>query len=104
GKGGTVVVDSNGAVNTAGSFISIGQNGSDNATLLLKGTGSLTTTSDFNVGDIDSSVGTMNIMDSANLTANTIFVGSANAAGSTASGTINQTGGTVTQVSTAIGV
>src|SRR5207248_1211328 len=50
GKSGTVVVDANGVVNTAGSYISIGLNGSDGATLTLKGNGALTTTSDFNAG------------------------------------------------------
>jgi autotransporter-associated beta strand protein len=100
--GGTVVIDSGGSI-TNGSFDSIGLNGTDNGTLTLKGTGALSTTSDFNVGDIDSSTGTLNISGSATLTANAFFVGSANAAGSTASGVVNQSGGTLNQVSTAVG-
>lgn len=100
--GGTVVIDSGGSL-TNGSFEDVGQNGTDAATLTLRGTGSLLTTSDFNVGDLDSSVGTLNVSNSATLTANAFFVGSANAAGSTASGTVNQAGGTVTEISTAIG-
>ncbi len=99
---GTVVIDS-GAVVTNNNFDSIGLHGTDNGTLTLKGTGSLGTSSDFNVGDIDSAVGTLNIQDSAVLRMNAFFVGSANAAGSTASGTVNQTGGTITEVSTAVG-
>ena len=99
---GTLIVDS-GAVLTNNNYIDVGQNGTDNATLTLRGTGRLVTTSDFNVGDLDSSTGTLNIQDSASLQVNQFFVGSANASGSTASGTVNQTGGTVTEVSTAVG-
>lgn len=99
---GTVVIDSGGSI-TNGSYQDVGQLGTDNATLILRGTGNFGTTSDFNAGDLDSSVGTVNIQDTANLTANQIFVGSANATGSTASGTFNQSGGTVTEVSTGVG-
>jgi hypothetical protein len=66
-------------------------------------TDNFATTSDFNVGDVGASVGTFNIQDAATLTANAFFVGSANSAGSTASGTVNQTGGTVTALSTTTG-
>lgn len=100
--GGTVVIDSGGSI-TNGSYDSIGLNTTDNGTLTLKGTGALSTTSDFNVGDIDNSTGTLNISGSATLTANAFFVGSANAAGSTASGVVNHSGGTLNQVSTAVG-
>jgi autotransporter-associated beta strand protein len=100
---GTMVIDSGGVV-TNSNYDDVGQNTTDNATLTLKGTGSLGTSSDFNVGDLDSSTGTLNIQDTALLRANAIFIGSANATGSTASGTVNQTGGTVTEVSTAVGV
>jgi fibronectin-binding autotransporter adhesin len=99
---GTLVVDTGGSI-TNGSFHDVGQNGADNATMTLRGSGNFGTTSDFNVGDIDSSVGTLNIQGTANLTANAFFVGSANAAGSTASGTVNQSGGTLTEVSTGVG-
>ena len=99
---GTVIIDTGGSV-TNGSFHDVGQNTTDSATLTLRGTGNFGTTSDFNAGDLDSSAGTVNIQGSATLTANQIFVGSANAAGSTASGIVNQSGGTVTEASTAVG-
>lgn len=99
-KFGVVDIPTGGLV-TNGFFDDIGQDTNDNATLNITG-GSLTTLSDFNAGDLGASVGTVNIS-SGTLTVNALFVGSANLAGSTASGTINQTGGTVTQVNTAVG-
>jgi fibronectin-binding autotransporter adhesin len=101
-KEGGVTIDSGSFV--ANSFVSIGQNGTDNGTLNLIGTASFLGNNDFNVGDVVSSVGTLNIQDNANLTVSSFYVASANAAGSTASGTVNQNGGTVTQTSTATGV
>lgn len=98
---GGLMLDS-GVIN-AGNFCSIGHVGTDNGTLTLKGIASFTTTSDFNVGDVGSSVGTANIQDTAGLTANAVYIGSANSAGSTASGTVNQTGGAVTELSATAG-
>jgi fibronectin-binding autotransporter adhesin len=103
GKGGTIVIDSGGSVNNGGNYSSIGQSGTDVATLTLKGTGAFTNNADFNVGDIDSSVGTLNIQDTAVLNVNAFWIASANAAGSTASGTLNMSGGTLIQRSTAVG-
>jgi fibronectin-binding autotransporter adhesin len=100
--GGSVIIDSGGSI-TNGSYEDVGQNGTDAGTLTLRGTGSLSTTSDFNLGDLDSSTGTLNVSNSATLTMNAFFIGSANAAGSTASGTVNQTGGTITEISTGVG-
>lgn len=100
--GGTVIIDSGGSI-TNGSYHDVGQNGTDAGTLTLRGTGSLSTTSDFNVGDLDSSTGTLNVQGSATLTMNAFFIGSANAAGSTASGTVNQSGGTINQISAGVG-
>jgi fibronectin-binding autotransporter adhesin len=101
-KSGGVTLDSGSF--TANSFVSIGQNGTDDGTLNLIGTASFVGNNDFNVGDVVSSIGTLNIQDNANLTVSAFYVGSANGAGSTASGTVNQNGGTVTQTSTATGV
>ncbi len=102
-KNGNVTIDTGGSIATT-VFQSIGVDTGDNATVTLKGSGALTqTTSDFNVGDIGNSVGTLNIQDSASLSVNAFFVASANAAGSTASGTVNQTGGSVTESATAAG-
>jgi len=102
-KTGTVVLTNSASINTGGSYDDVGQLGTDNATLTLAGTASLTTTSDFNVGDLDSSSGVLNIQGSASLSVNAFFVGSANATGSTASGTVNQSGGSVTEVNGGIG-
>jgi fibronectin-binding autotransporter adhesin len=100
--GGSVIIASGGSI-TNGSYDSIGVDTNDNGTLTLNGTGSLSTTSDFNVGDIGSAIGTLNVANSATLTMNAFFIGSANAAGSTASGTVNQSGGTITEISAAVG-
>lgn len=100
-SGGGVTLNS-GSIN-AGNFCSIGHLGTDNGTLTLKGPASFITSSDFNVGDVGASVGTFNIQDTASLTANAVYIGSANAASSTASGTVNQTNGTVTELSTTAG-
>jgi fibronectin-binding autotransporter adhesin len=91
---GTLVVGTGGIITNA-SFNDIGQTTGDNATLNLQGNGSFSTTSDFNAGDINNSIGTVNISGTATLAANAIFLGSANGTGSTASGTLNQTNGAV---------
>jgi len=100
---GTIIITNGGSANNIGTWVSIGQTTNDNATLTLSGTGSLATTFDFNVGDIGNAIGTVNVKDSASLTMANFFVASANNAGSTASGTVNQTGGTVMQTSTVVG-
>jgi len=88
---------------TANSYCSIGHSGTDNGTLTLKGTANFTGNNDFNLGDIGSSAGTINIQDTVSLAVNSLYVGSANATSSTASGTVNQTGGTVTELNSAAG-
>jgi fibronectin-binding autotransporter adhesin len=100
-KAGAVTLDS-GFIN-ANNFSSIGQNGSDNGTLTLKGTASATVNNDFNVGDVGASVGVLTVQDTASLTISSFFIGSANAASSTATGTVYQTGGSVTQLATGAG-
>jgi autotransporter-associated beta strand protein len=100
---GTVVIDS-GAVNVnSTTWCDVGELGTDNATLTLKGTGSFTNNFDFNVGDVDSAQGTLNISNNATLTVAGMFIASANAGGSTASGTVNQAGGSVSNTSLVIG-
>jgi len=91
---GTLTLDS--GFITAGNYCSIGLGGTDDGTLTLKGTANFTDNNDFNVGDVGAAVGTVNIQDDVSLTMNAFYIGSANGAGSTASGTVNQTGGTVT--------
>ena len=98
---GALTLDS-GIINS-GAFDSIGHNGNDIGTLTLKGSATFITSSDLNIGDVGAAAGTLNIQDTARLTANAFYVGSANGAGSTASGTVNQTGGTVTELNTTAG-
>jgi len=100
-KAGTLTLDS-GAISQNG-YSSVGHTGTDDGTLKLTGTASFHNNSDFNVGDVGQSVGTVYIEDDASLTVNTLFIGSANAGGSTASGTIHQSGGTLTQLATGAG-
>ncbi|HEX7655265.1 MAG TPA: autotransporter-associated beta strand repeat-containing protein, partial [Verrucomicrobiae bacterium] len=76
-------------------YTSIGHLGTDNGSFTMKGAAQLTSPNDFNVGDVGASVGTLNVQDTAQLTVNAFYVGSANGSGSTASGTVNQTGGDV---------
>lgn len=103
-KAGTLVLDSGAVVSTpAGVWDSVGQDGADNGTMTIKGTAIVRAAGDFNVGDVDAAVGTFNVQDTAFLGANSIYVASANNAGSTAIGTVNQTGGTVIQSNTAVG-
>ena len=99
---GTTVIDSGGAI-TNTTFNDVGVDTNDVATLTMQGTGSFSTTSDFNVGDLGNSIGTLNVTGSATLTVNALFIGSANLSGSTAMGTVNQSGGTITEVSTGLG-
>jgi autotransporter-associated beta strand protein len=101
-KAGAVTLDS-GYIGLT-TYASIGLNGTDNGTLTMKGTATIASTHDFNVGDTGSSVGSLTVQDDASLTVSSFYVGSANASGSTASGTVTQTSGTVNQTSTATGV
>jgi autotransporter-associated beta strand protein len=91
---GTLTLDS-GFISQNG-YSSLGHVDTDNGTLTLKGTAGFSNNNDFNVGDVGQSVGTLNVQDDASLNVNALYIGSANASGSTASGTVNQTGGTVT--------
>ncbi len=101
-KAGAVVFDTGSSASPA-AYCSIGQDGTDNGTLTLKGGASFTTANDFNLGDLGSSTGTLNIQDSAYLSMPAFYIGSANAAGSSATGIVNQTGGTISQTSTSLG-
>ena len=99
---GTTILDSGFSL-TNGNYHDVGQNGTDSATLTMRGTAAFTTTSDFNVGDVEASTGILNVSGSASLTVNQFFIGSANADGTYVNGVVNQSGGSITQVSTAIG-
>ena len=99
---GTLIVDGNGSVSTF-DYQSIGANAGDNGTLTLKGSSTYAVANDFNLGENGDSIGTLNVSNNASLTVTRFFVGAANESGSTASGTVNQSGGTVTETSTSIG-
>ena len=93
-RAGTLVLDTGGVIsNTV--YGDVGQTTGDNAQMTLQGTGSFTTTGDFNVGDINNSIGAVNITAAATLTVQNMYVASANGASSSANGTLNQTNGTV---------
>ncbi|HEX4264578.1 MAG TPA: autotransporter-associated beta strand repeat-containing protein, partial [Verrucomicrobiae bacterium] len=98
---GAVTLDS--GIISSSAFSSIGHGGNDVGTLTLKGTANFATTSDFNVGDVGAAVGTVNIQDTTSLNANAFYVGSANGTASTASGTVNQTGGIVAELNITAG-
>ena len=93
----------NGTVVSTGQYNSIGTWLFETATMNVQGTGRFTATGDLNVGDTgnstDSATGTLNISDSANVTINStggFFVGSGYFANTMATGTVNQSGGTLT--------
>ena len=83
----------------AGDFASIGQNGTDVGTLTVKGTGAVQRCRRLKRRRHRQQPRHIEHPGHATITVTTVggfFVGSANAAGSTASGIVNQTGGTVT--------
>ena len=88
---------------TATGYTSIAPGGGDSATLTLRGTSRYTANNDFNVGDTGDSIntanGTLNIADTAALIVGTgggFYVGSGFSAGTQSTGTVNQSGGTLT--------
>lgn len=90
-----VTIEGNGQiVQSAGGWISIGNSNSGQGTLTVKDNGIFTTTTvDFNVSDIGTSKGWINISDSATVNIGGIaFIGK----GSGTAGTVNQSGGTFT--------
>jgi autotransporter-associated beta strand protein len=99
---GTTIIDTGGSITNA-TWDDVGYNTTDSATLTMRGTGAFNTSGDFNVGDVDSATGTLNLQDSAVVSVQNLFVASANAAGSTASGTVNLNGGSLIERNTGAG-
>jgi fibronectin-binding autotransporter adhesin len=93
-RAGNVVVDS-GAVLTIGNS-SVGFQSGDNATVTVQGTGSITDSGDLNISDLSGSTGTLNIT-GGTVKANTLYVGKGNLGAAATSGTVNQSGGAVSQ-------
>ena len=95
-------LDITGSVVATG-YTSIAPGGGDTATMTLRGTSHYTANNDFNVGDTGDNVtpanGTLNLSGSATLTVGTgggFYVGSGFSANTQSTGTVNQTGGTLT--------
>lgn len=95
-------IDVTGSVSAA-QFSSVGQILNENATMIVRGTGSFSANSDLNIGDTGDAntpaTGTLELRDNASVTVNSsggIFVGSGFSANTKAVGTVNQTGGTLT--------
>jgi autotransporter-associated beta strand protein len=83
---------------------SVGLGGNDNGTLTLEGTTQLSRTGgSMFVGDNGAATGILNIQDTASMTVQILYVGGASSQNSTASGTVNQSGGTVTQTGSGAG-
>ncbi|MBN8458345.1 MAG: autotransporter-associated beta strand repeat-containing protein [Verrucomicrobia bacterium] len=86
----TVTIQDNGKIIKTGEWFSIGNDGP--ATMTVKDSGSLWANGDFNIGDVGTSDGTLNVMGSATVTSeNILFVGK----NTGTKGTLVQTGGTV---------
>ncbi len=92
GSGGTTVLSTGTTLNTTG-YSSIGQAGTDNSTLTLNGAASFLVSGDFNVSDLSGSNGVLNINSTATVKGITTYIGKSG----TATGTVNQMGGTYTQ-------
>ncbi|HEX5221030.1 MAG TPA: autotransporter-associated beta strand repeat-containing protein [Verrucomicrobiae bacterium] len=101
-KSGALIVDSEGSVATA-NYQSIGVDDADNGTLTLKDSVTYAVSSALTIGELGTAVGTLNITNSATLTADKLFVGAAAATGSSAHGTLNQSGGTIILTATGLG-
>ena len=88
---GTMIVGGNSVFNRGGGWLSIGQSGT--GVMTVKDSGTVNNpVGDFNVSDIGSSNGTLNLQDSGTITAGTTFIGK----GATTTGTFNISGGTFT--------
>lgn len=93
-----VIIEDSGSINKSGnSWMSIGNGGTGVGVMTVRDNGSLINSAgDFNISDVGTSTGTLNIEDSASVSSGgTVFVGKGNSDGtSAATGTINQSGGT----------
>ncbi|HEU5072159.1 MAG TPA: LamG-like jellyroll fold domain-containing protein [Verrucomicrobiae bacterium] len=90
----SLMIADNSSLILRGGWFSVGASGT--GTMTLQGAGSFSSTGDFNIGDVGSSAGTLNLSDNASLSVGGLFVASANGSGSTAMGTVNQTNGILT--------
>ena len=87
-----LTIQDSGSLTKSGGWLAIGNSNSGIATATVRNSGRLTADGDFNIGDVGTSSGTLNVQDNAVVTSNGIlFVGKNG--GTT--GTIQQTGGTI---------
>jgi fibronectin-binding autotransporter adhesin len=97
---GGVTVDTGGSVALTNAYAGIGWYSGDNAVLTVRGTGSVSDTGspgDLNLADVGGT-GVLNVQDAGVVTANNLYVGkgSTGLTGSGGTGTVNQTGGSIT--------
>jgi autotransporter-associated beta strand protein len=86
-----LTIENSGSLTKTGGWLAIGNSNNGIATVTVKDSGSLSANGDFNIGDVDTSTGFLNIEGNATVTSTDIaFIGKN---GGT-NGTINQTGGT----------
>jgi autotransporter-associated beta strand protein len=96
-RAGTTLIASGGSFN-APFYTSVALYSNDTATLSLQGTGTFNGSGeDFNLADLGGN-GTLNIQDSASLSAGNMYIGkgSTGLTGAGGTGTVNQSGGTIT--------
>ncbi|MEO5916094.1 MAG: autotransporter-associated beta strand repeat-containing protein [Luteolibacter sp.] len=88
GHAGSLVLDTAAKITTTG-FASIGTQTGDSSIVTVNGTSQLLVTGDFNVSDVTGTNGVLNIADTATVKGTTFYLGKSG----TATGTVNQTGG-----------
>jgi fibronectin-binding autotransporter adhesin len=94
---GTLIIASGGSVTAKGAAQNVAPALFDSAALTVQGTGSFTTDSTLNLGDQGGN-GTLNVQGSGTVAVGSLVVGK-NSLGNGATGTVNQSGGTVTAAS-----
>lgn len=86
-----LTIENSGSLTKTGGWLAIGNSSNGTANVTVKDSGSLSANGDFNIGDVDTSSGFLNIQGNATVTSTDIaFIGK----NTGTSGTINQTGGT----------
>ena len=86
-----LVIENSGSVTKTGGWLAIGNSSNGSATVTVKDSGSLSANGDFNIGDVGTSTGVLNIQNNASVTATDIaFIGK----NTGTTGSIIQTGGT----------
>lgn len=91
----TITIENNAGIVKAGEWTSIGNSSNGTGTLNVKDNGTFTTNGDFNISDVGTSKGIINLSGAGTITSTgQTFVGKNGAMAGGTTGTINQTGGT----------